>query len=547
VTTTRYLSPTGDDAADGLTPATAWQTIDRLNADTSWGEALLEGFGVFTGSVLAQDRSVSIGSYGAGKAVIRCGDSYGVRTVNCDVVQIQDLHVYGSGVTQGVTTSRHAGVEVLNPATHGQLTSVTLTDLDIEHCYEPWEIRGHALTPSDPKGSGYARIHVEEIVSRDTVYNAGMVRVVPLLDAAGKQITWDQFDMTAPPSLAGNYWGIWKGLAFGDGQPGSLYIGRICAVRPWGDPAWQGVPIHTGDGLVLRNCLGLKRELIWVRDAGMTGTGPEGNWDQWCQDTQDWYSVSAFIGGPGVRGTGDWDGIGSDEGSVNSQHFGCVAMRCWGAGLVFSYFDTLPPSGSLVGCVAIDCNLGGGMSPIFTDGCPVTLIDCHVIETAQQGGGGVVTVDFTDAAAWDAPVLNNPGGSVTPALPAASVTIDGAQLGSVAFYGPDTTLLFGATFHPTAAYQHGGFGLDYSGLPWVMFSTREGGGLYARTNGTDTLLPGSWLGAPHQFKVIWAPDSVRYFIDDMSTPLVTHNVAVDASLRVVFSDAFTGDGALTVG
>ena len=48
----RYLSATGDDAADGRTPQSAWRTVEKLNADLpAGGTALLRRGDVFYGGL----------------------------------------------------------------------------------------------------------------------------------------------------------------------------------------------------------------------------------------------------------------------------------------------------------------------------------------------------------------------------------------------------------------------------------------------------------------------------------------------------------------
>ena len=63
----RYLSPTGDDAADGLTPQTAWRTIERLNRETLEAGAfvLFERGGLFRGGVKTC-AGVTYTAYGTG-------------------------------------------------------------------------------------------------------------------------------------------------------------------------------------------------------------------------------------------------------------------------------------------------------------------------------------------------------------------------------------------------------------------------------------------------------------------------------------------------
>ena len=71
-----YVSPTGNDAADGTSKKTAWRTLNRVASHTfAAGEALLlEGGGVFYGAIqLSPDNSsgdIEIGSYNKGRAII---------------------------------------------------------------------------------------------------------------------------------------------------------------------------------------------------------------------------------------------------------------------------------------------------------------------------------------------------------------------------------------------------------------------------------------------------------------------------------------------
>jgi len=99
-----------------------------------------------------------------------------------------------------------------------------------------------------------------------------------------------------------------------------------------------------------------------------------------------------------------------------------------------------------------------------------------------------------------------------------------------------------------AAWQHVGFGTDFTGPPWAIFSTFAGGGLYARTHtgttATNTFIPSSWLGAPHRYRIDWNASSVVFSID--GTAVATHPVTITANLRPLASD-YTVDGeALTV-
>ena len=129
-----------------------------------------------------------------------------------------------------------------------------------------------------------------------------------------------------------------------------------------------------------------------------------------------------------------------------------------------------------------------------------------------------------------------------------TLAVDGALTGTVALYEPGLSLEFVATF-TGAPWQHIGFGLDYNAAPWIIFSTFQGGQLYARTNSEsgqaiDTIIPGAWFGTPHRYRIDWYPPMITFSID--GTVVATHAVPVAANLRPLVSDFNVGDGTLTV-
>jgi len=107
-----------------------------------------------------------------------------------------------------------------------------------------------------------------------------------------------------------------------------------------------------------------------------------------------------------------------------------------------------------------------------------------------------------------------PGGSGR--LGDGEITLDGAWVGcDSVFRGPRRTVDFSATFSARPD-QHAGFGLDYISVPWVMFSTKWGRRLYARTHHVlieDKKAPGDWFGRPHHFRIAWDLLDITFFID----------------------------------
>lgn len=142
----------------------------------------------------------------------------------------------------------------------------------------------------------------------------------------------------------------------------------------------------------------------------------------------------------------------------------------------------------------------------------------HVAATA---GGAVmlapaVAGEFTGddlPAGWTVTPYGN-GGTAT--MGDGRLTLDGARIASDAvFRGPPRVLDFRATF-AARPDQHAGFGIDFVQAPWVMFSTRWGRRLYARTHHVftdDKRLAGTWFGEAHDFRIEWDVLDITFSID----------------------------------
>lgn len=105
---TYYVSSGGNDGYSGLSIATAWKTISKLNTiDFEPGDIVLfEAGSVFSGNLLllAEDAGtpwnpVLFSSYGTGRSTIAAGNSYGIKAYNCAGIRIANLNITGSGPT----------------------------------------------------------------------------------------------------------------------------------------------------------------------------------------------------------------------------------------------------------------------------------------------------------------------------------------------------------------------------------------------------------------------------------------------------------------
>jgi len=156
----------------------------------------------------------------------------------------------------------------------------------------------------------------------------------------------------------------------------------------------------------------------------------------------------------------------------------------------------------------------------------------------SEFSGTALPADWSSTA-WNA------GGSA--AVSGGTLVVDGARAGTIASFTAGRSLEFVATF-TGAPFQHAGLADTFEAAPWAMFSTFNGGALFARTNsggaGIDTPLSASLLGSPHRFRVDWTTASVVYSVD--GSVVATHAIAVAGPLRPLVSDFAAGAGGVAV-
>ncbi len=100
---TFYVSQSGSDAADGMSPESAWKTIAKVNGTIfqPGDRILLEAGRTYAGGFVlrpgfAADH-VTLSTYGAGQATIRSDDLPCVSAINLADVHINNLNCVGSG------------------------------------------------------------------------------------------------------------------------------------------------------------------------------------------------------------------------------------------------------------------------------------------------------------------------------------------------------------------------------------------------------------------------------------------------------------------
>ncbi len=136
---TYYISPNGNDQANGTSAATAWKTISKLNGINLLPGivVLFEGGAYFSGSIYldAADANdainpILISSYGTGKATIRSGASAGFFAYNTKGFEISNLVFEGSGMATNTTN----GVQIYTDlGGNVKLGNIKLTNVEILH------------------------------------------------------------------------------------------------------------------------------------------------------------------------------------------------------------------------------------------------------------------------------------------------------------------------------------------------------------------------------------------------------------------------------
>ncbi|MEZ4670592.1 MAG: hypothetical protein R3E39_22010 [Anaerolineae bacterium] len=115
------------------------------------------------------------------------------------------------------------------------------------------------------------------------------------------------------------------------------------------------------------------------------------------------------------------------------------------------------------------------------------------------------------------------------------LSVTNGAAGMAQTYAPGRSLVFAATFQ-NAPWQHVGLEESLSfNDSWAIFSTGNGtNGLMARTSdGNNTILGASYLGAAHQYRIEWTVSSVVFSVDGVV--VATHNVGLANPLRPIVS------------
>jgi hypothetical protein len=176
---TYYVSPAGNDNANGLSPRRAWRSVDRASrAVFRPGDRLLfEGGSEFAGRLVLEhsdggraDQPVVVGSYGTGRARIMPRGEAGVSVINTAGVEIRDLEFVGDEAAHRTS----AGISFFadEPA---QLDHVVVANVDVSGFRDGINLGGK-------NGGGFRDVQISDSVLHDNS-EVGLLTYGPPFDA----------------------------------------------------------------------------------------------------------------------------------------------------------------------------------------------------------------------------------------------------------------------------------------------------------------------------------------------------------------------------
>jgi hypothetical protein len=165
-----YISPSGNDANSGTSPAESWQTIAKVNStDFEPGDSIFfEGGETFTGGIQFSDEDmgtpnspVIVSSYGTGMATISSGTQNGLYAHNCAGFEVRDLIFVGAGREVAADFS---GVYFYTNTNSGEkLEYIRIDNLDVSGYRE----KGIAIGGYHSSNSGFKDVRITNCVVHD--------------------------------------------------------------------------------------------------------------------------------------------------------------------------------------------------------------------------------------------------------------------------------------------------------------------------------------------------------------------------------------------
>jgi hypothetical protein len=246
---TYYVSPSGNDAASGTSPAAAWRTLSKVDSAVipPGSKIFFRGGDRFTGQLTLgkQDagnasKPVTIESYGTGTATIYASGGSGITVFDTAGVDIHDLEIVGSG-------KEGNGINVYNDLPVGKrLRHIYINDVQVNGFLNGMSIGGLNAA------AGFADVRITDSTSYGNV-DSGLLLFGPASSAKpstyanqevliSRVITRDNLgDSTNETSNSGN------GIVLGSVSDGLVTLSTATGNGGNGNAHEEGVGIWTYD------------------------------------------------------------------------------------------------------------------------------------------------------------------------------------------------------------------------------------------------------------------------------------------------------------
>jgi hypothetical protein len=174
--TNYYVSATGSNSDNGLSPSSPWQTISKVNTiNFAPGDSLFfNGGDTFTGSIYLDNQDgnndlniFTISSYGNGRAIIDGANGNAISAYNTEGFRIQNLIFTGSGM--GTNTAH--GVEIYADLPGNvKLKGISLDNLEVRYFGKTGVMIG-----SWNGNTGYENLVLNNLVVHDNLWDGILV------------------------------------------------------------------------------------------------------------------------------------------------------------------------------------------------------------------------------------------------------------------------------------------------------------------------------------------------------------------------------------
>lgn len=490
---TRFVSAAGNDNNDGLTPATAWATIAKVNAATlaSNDVVAFRGGDTFTGTITPQRdgtaaASLVFTSYGVGQATISAGGGTavdGLTATNRSYVTIDNLTFLGDGSTN---TDGH-GIHVIN----NQAGDTHLPGILIQYCTVSGFGGNGIWVRGDTGNSGFNAPQVLNCIVYACTFGSWSAGIQ--IDANGYgNHTCHNAPLVRGCLVYGNLGGSWNGGASGSG----IFMGQ-----------------HTG-GLI-DNCIAHGNGLNCASIPA--NGGPVGIWTADCSNPVIQFCESYANSSMNVDGGGfDFDG-----GTINGVIQYCYSHDNGGAGfMLYGYNDGTVTtfSGNTVRfCISANdgqASYGPNTGMYLPSDAVMTGLNVHNnIFYQNSAARSCMTIDIRNS------VAANFGNNIL-------INTAGGKLIRWTGTGTPTIAMLGNCY-----YSPGGFSIDWKGTNYTTFAAWQTASGLEKISGSNVgITSNPQLSSPGTAGIMggWNSDRLAGYKPTSGSPCIAGGVDLHA-------------------